>query len=68
VFRHIRDFTAGGGAVLISSIEYEDLASLCDRVIVLRDGRAVAQLEGDALTAESIVEQAFVPPDVAELT
>jgi len=61
VFRHIRDFTQGGGAVLMSSTEYEDLASLCDRVIVFRDGRAVAELEGPGLTAESLVEQAFVP-------
>jgi len=66
VFQHIRDFTEGGGAVLVSSTEYEDLASLCDRVIVFRDGGVVAELEGSALTAETLIERAFVPPTVAQ--
>jgi ribose transport system ATP-binding protein len=66
VFRHIREFTQAGGAVLISSTEYEDLASLCDRVLVFRDARVVAELEGSALSAQSIVERAFVPPAVEQ--
>jgi ribose transport system ATP-binding protein len=66
VFKHIREFTDAGGAVLISSIEYEDLASLCDRVLVFRDGRIVARLEGDALTVSAIIEQSFVPSGAAE--
>ena len=66
VFQHIRDFTRGDGAVLISSTEYQDLASLCDRVIVFRDGRVVAELEGAALNSESIAEQAFVPSTVVQ--
>jgi ribose transport system ATP-binding protein len=60
VFRHIRGFTERGGAVLIASTEYEDLAKLCDRVIVFRDGRPVAELYGEQLTPEAIVEQAFL--------
>ncbi len=60
VFRHIRRFTERGGAVLIASAEYEDLANLCDRVIVFRDGLPVAELQGEQLTPEAIVEQAFL--------
>jgi ribose transport system ATP-binding protein len=60
VFRHIRRFTDRGGAVIIASTEYEDLAHLCDRVIVFRDGRPVAELQGEQLTPEAIVEQAFL--------
>jgi ribose transport system ATP-binding protein len=60
VFRHIRRFTDEGGAVLIASTEYEDLAHLCDRAIVFRDGHPVAELQGERLTPESIVEQAYV--------
>jgi ribose transport system ATP-binding protein len=66
VFRHIRRFTKEGGAVLIASTEYEDLAHLCDRVIVFRDGLPVAELEGEQLTQESIAEQAFVSTSVRE--
>lgn len=67
VFRHIRAFTDEGGAVLISSTEYEDLAHLCDRVIVFRDGRPVAELRGAALTPESILERAFITSDESRL-
>jgi ribose transport system ATP-binding protein len=45
--------------VLIASSEYEDLANLCDRVYVFRDGRVVAELSGAALTEAKIVESAF---------
>jgi ribose transport system ATP-binding protein len=60
VFRHIRGFTERGGAVLIASTEHEDLANLCDRVIVFRDGRPTAELFGEQLTPEAIVERAFL--------
>lgn len=63
VFAFIRAYTNAGGAVLIASSEYEELAHLCDRVLVLRDGLTVAELRGDALTFESIVEQVYLPTD-----
>jgi ribose transport system ATP-binding protein len=59
IFERIRDFAAGGGAVLIASVEYEDLAHLCDRVIVFRHGRAVSELHKPNLTESMIVEQCF---------
>ena len=46
-------------SVIIASTEYEDLAHLCDRVFVFRDGRAVGELHGAALTADRIVEQSY---------
>jgi ribose transport system ATP-binding protein len=64
VFRHIRRFTDQGGAIIVSSSEYEDLAHLCDRVIVFRDGVPVIELEGRQLTPQSIVEQAFASTSV----
>ena len=47
------------GAVLIASVEYEDLANLCDRVIVFRHGRPVSELRKPNITEELIVEQCF---------
>lgn len=60
VFAQLRRYTDQGGAVLISSTEEDELAHICDRVFVFRDGRAVAELHGENLTAASIVEQAFL--------
>jgi ribose transport system ATP-binding protein len=57
IFRHIRDAAAAGTAFLIASVEYEDLAHLCDRVFVFRHGRAISELSGPDLTQERIAEQ-----------
>lgn len=59
IFSRIRDFAEAGGSVLISSVEYEDLAHLCDRVIVFRNGSPVAQIRKEDLTEATIVEHCY---------
>ena len=44
------DADQGTGIILIDS-DFEDLARLCHRVLVLRDGHIVAELAGEELTA-----------------
>jgi ribose transport system ATP-binding protein len=60
IFRIIRDVTASGVGILISSAEYEDLANMCDRVLVMRQGRLVRDLSGTDLTEDRIVEQCYL--------
>ena len=50
----------GGAAVLISSSDLEELADLCDRVIVIVDGKISSELTGAELTEGSIT-RAFMP-------
>jgi ribose transport system ATP-binding protein len=59
IFDRIHAAALDGKAVVVASSEYEDLANLCDRVYVFRDGRVVAELSGEALTEHRIVEAAF---------
>jgi ribose transport system ATP-binding protein len=59
IFRLIRDAADSGAAVIIASAEYADLAHLCRRALVFRDGRMVAELDGEALTEERIIEQSL---------
>ncbi|HXW81368.1 MAG TPA: sugar ABC transporter ATP-binding protein [Acidimicrobiales bacterium] len=59
IFQLISEAASRGTTVLLASAEYDDLAHLCDRVIVFRHGRAIAQLAGDQLTNERILEQCF---------
>ncbi|MGH2937946.1 MAG: sugar ABC transporter ATP-binding protein [Solirubrobacterales bacterium] len=54
IYEALRKMTADGGAVLISSSDAEELAALCDRVIVMRRGRITATLEGAAQSADNI--------------
>jgi ribose transport system ATP-binding protein len=49
-----RDVAAGGAAVVIASSDDNELCDTCDRVLVMRDGRVVAQVEGDRLTPEEL--------------
>jgi ribose transport system ATP-binding protein len=47
---------AGGLAVLLVSSDLDELAHVCDRVLVLRDGRIVAHADGSELNAHHITE------------
>ena len=52
----IRSTAAAGAPVLICSTDVDELAGLCDRVVVLVHGRAAAELSGDALGTHAILE------------
>ena len=57
----IREAAAGGCGVLISSVDAADLAVICDRVLVFRDGQVTAELAGD-LTQDDIIHATFGAP------
>jgi ribose transport system ATP-binding protein len=56
VFSAVRA-AAAEGCVLCASSDYEQLAMLCDRVLILAGGRVVAELSGPALTKQGIGER-----------
>ena len=62
IIEAIREAAADGCGVLISSVDAADLAVLCDRVLVLRDGAVVAELAGE-LTQDDIIHATFASPD-----
>jgi ribose transport system ATP-binding protein len=59
IFALLRAAADSGLSVVIATTEYEDLAGLCDRVMVMRDGRRAVELGGDALTHERLVEECY---------
>lgn len=59
VFERLKDAADAGSAVLYCSAEYEDLAQMCDRVLVFQNGRVVAELSGSELTEDRLVEQCY---------
>jgi ribose transport system ATP-binding protein len=54
----IREAARGGCGVLVASIDAADLAVLCDRVLVFRDGKVTGELTGD-LDQDGIVHATF---------
>jgi ribose transport system ATP-binding protein len=61
IFQHLRDAAERDRtAFLIASTEAEDLAHLCDRVLVFRDGVVVSELVREELSEERITERCFM--------
>jgi len=50
---------ARGAAVVVCSSEAKELVRLCDRVLVLRDGRVSAELSGEELTETRLVLEGY---------
>jgi ribose transport system ATP-binding protein len=50
IYRLVREAAGDGMAVLWVSGDHDELSSVCDRVHVIADGRAVAELVGDEIT------------------
>jgi ribose transport system ATP-binding protein len=59
IFRIIRAAAADGVCVICSSSDYEQLAAICDRVLVLGRGRIVHELVGADVEKDRIAERAY---------
>jgi ribose transport system ATP-binding protein len=55
----IRRLADRGMSVLVISSEPDELPDLCDRVLVMAEGRVVRELRGDALSRAAIVEASY---------
>jgi ribose transport system ATP-binding protein len=55
IYRLVAAAAADGAAVVIASSDEQELATLCDRVLVLRDGRVADEVWGDALSEAALV-------------
>jgi ribose transport system ATP-binding protein/rhamnose transport system ATP-binding protein len=63
IHRLIRELAAKGMAVLVVSSEPDELPDLCDRVLVMAEGRIVRELAGDAVTRHAIVAASYAAHD-----
>jgi ABC-type sugar transport system ATPase subunit len=52
----IRSTAAAGAPVLICSTDIDELAGLCDRVVVFHQGRVSAELAGEPLRTHAVLE------------
>jgi len=59
IYRILREVAGRGVPVVVSSSDAKELEGLCDRVVVMSRGHAVATFEGDAVTEERIVHAAI---------
>ena len=57
----IRDLSAQGCAVLLASSDLPELIGLCDRILILQDGRQAALFDRSGLTASELLARIYSP-------
>ncbi|KGM35356.1 ATP-binding cassette domain-containing protein, partial [Inquilinus limosus] len=65
IHRLLRDLAARGMSILVISSEPDELPDLCDRVLVMAEGRIVRELTGPSITRNSIIEASYAAGDAA---
>jgi ribose transport system ATP-binding protein len=55
IYALIRQMSADGGIVLFSSTELPELIGLCDRILVLYQGRLAGELAGEAIDSRTLL-------------
>jgi ABC-type sugar transport system ATPase subunit len=64
IYELLQQAAAGGAGVLLSSSDAKELTAVCDRVLVMRDGRIVAEIAADGLSeAHLLREELGLVPD-----
>ena len=59
VYRLMEELADQGKGVIFISSEFTELVGACNRVVVMREGRIVGELEGDAITDAALVERCY---------
>jgi ribose transport system ATP-binding protein len=59
IYQLMRDLADEGASILFFSTELAELVGMCDRVLVLYEGRIFRELSGDEITEENIVSAAL---------
>lgn len=70
IYRKLGELAADGAAVLVVSSDFDELVGLCDRILVVRDGRVESEyergsVEVDALTSHAAGGVHAAPPSRA---
>ncbi len=60
IHRILRDLARSGVGIIIISSEMPELIGVCDRVLVVREGRISGEVAGEAMTEENIMHLASV--------
>jgi ribose transport system ATP-binding protein len=58
IHRLLRDLTCSGIGIVVISSELPELLGLCDRVLVIREGGVMGEVEGEEMTEEAIMRLA----------
>jgi len=58
IYQQVQQLADAQKGIVVISSELEEIMLLCDRIAVMREGRILAILEGDAIKADEIMHHA----------
>jgi ribose transport system ATP-binding protein len=67
IYRIISDLAKSGFGVLVVSSELEELVHICTRILVMREGEVVAEVDGSDATERELLRHAVAPTDAPVL-
>jgi ribose transport system ATP-binding protein len=67
LYRIITELAGAGVGILVVSSELEELVGICSRILVMRDGEIVAEIEGRSATERELLRHAVAPTDAPHL-
>ncbi len=67
IYRIISELASSGLGVLVVSSELDELAHICTRVLVMREGEIVAEVDGKSATERELLRHAVAPTDAPDL-
>ena len=67
IYELIRRLSAQGHTILLYSTDTEEIAHVCHRILIMREGRFVAELQGPAISPEAIVAAAIRVPEQVQV-
>lgn len=56
IYKILKNLAVKGMSVIICSTEYSELADICDRIIILRDGKVEKTLTGNEISELNIMQ------------
>lgn len=59
IYRVLEELLAKGKSIIIVSSELPEIIGLCDRVVIMREGKMVAELDKSGLNEEAILQYAM---------
>ena len=59
IYKLVRAATDGGAAAVVVASDFEELTAVCDRILVIREGRLVSELRGIDMTPHRVAELTF---------
>ena len=60
IYRILRELCENGIGVIVISSDLPEVLGLCDRVIVMAEGRVTGELKGEEMTEEAVMRLASV--------